>query len=345
MDFEVIPLGRIAQGTFGEISLALRKEIVYALKTPFNNDRSEMDILQDLSYHPHIVRLKGKCTTKGCLGGDHLSFVLEYCPVDLHFALEWRRLSFQPLLSMKVIRTIMMQTLSALVHVHKRGYLHGDIKPGNLLVHAYSGTIQLSDFGLATKVGQEKSGTMNGLCTLQYRPPELLLGAPATDPSVDIFSVGLVLCELLLGRTLFPGRSVFDQLALLWDALGTPVGNWADKLPDFGKLEFRNRSAKSWPEILPRSRESQGLIDFLSHSVVLNPADRATAAVLYRHEWVTSESAVSLSKDLIPEDLLPPLILTPPQYTEDFTVAKKQIGELVETRRSFLQRFDTWVSK
>ena len=80
------------------------------------------------------------------------------------------------------------QTLS---YVHKKGIVHHDIKPQNILFAA-DGTIKLGDFGVANR----------NVGTRMYMPPEMLIGEPVsrTDPRVDVYSLGLTLLEALTGR-------------------------------------------------------------------------------------------------------------------------------------------------
>jgi serine/threonine protein kinase len=118
--------------------------------------------------------------------------------------------------------------------------------------------VKLCDFGIAKQfLDAHKSvikptpgatGT-KGLCTLYYRPPEVLFGGQAGDPSVDMYSAGTVVAELITGRTIFQGRNVLDQLSLIFDLLGTPTDtSWPSckSLPDYGKLTFKSKMPQPW---------------------------------------------------------------------------------------------------
>jgi serine/threonine protein kinase len=85
------------------------------------------------------------------------------------------------------------------------------VKPGNLLITS-DGIIKYADFGLAKtylKDDPTKEYT-TGVVTRYYRPPEILFGAKHYDPSVDIWSAGCILGELLLRKPLFPGTTDID---------------------------------------------------------------------------------------------------------------------------------------
>jgi serine/threonine protein kinase len=79
------------------------------------------------------------------------------------------------------------------------GYLHRDLKPGNLLLAA-DGTLKLADFGLACSREGDAVVDMPAVATRWYRAPELLLSARAHSAAVDMWAVGCILAELLGAR-------------------------------------------------------------------------------------------------------------------------------------------------
>lgn len=97
---------------------------------------------------------------------------------------------------------LMIQLCEALQHAHSRGILHRDLKPGNVLC-AEQGP-RITDFGLAKAVDDQGSLTVTGaiIGTPQYSAPEVVRGEPATT-STDLYSLGVILYELLTGRTPF----------------------------------------------------------------------------------------------------------------------------------------------
>ncbi len=102
------------------------------------------------------------------------------------------------------------QVVSALAHASKMGLVHGDIKPGNLIL-ADQGTVKLSDFGLAKSKHADMSEGISG--TLSYMAPELAQGAPLSDQS-DMYSLGVTLYELTFGKRPYDlqGVTIREQL-------------------------------------------------------------------------------------------------------------------------------------
>ena len=105
-----------------------------------------------------------------------------------------------------VAAQITIRILSALQHAHENGIIHRDIKPQNILVHA-DGHIKVADFGIARMANSSTlSKGDNVMGSVHYFSPEQASGHAAGVTS-DIYSVGVVLYEMLTGRVPFDGDS------------------------------------------------------------------------------------------------------------------------------------------
>ncbi len=107
------------------------------------------------------------------------------------------------------------QLAEALAYAHERGIVHRDVKPGNVLLGT-EGRVKLADFGIARLIGDTVRHTQTGhaIGTAAYLAPEQVLGEELT-PAADVYSLGLVLLEVLTGERAYPGTPTEAALARL----------------------------------------------------------------------------------------------------------------------------------
>jgi serine/threonine-protein kinase len=100
---------------------------------------------------------------------------------------------------------VVLQVLKALRFAHRRGIVHRDIKPHNVMMDD-EGRVKVTDFGIARAGASDMTETGSIMGTAQYLSPEQAQGRPV-DARSDLYSVGVVLYELLTGRVPFDGES------------------------------------------------------------------------------------------------------------------------------------------
>jgi eukaryotic-like serine/threonine-protein kinase len=110
----------------------------------------------------------------------------------------------------KVLR-LLREALSALAHAHNTGLVHRDIKPENMLIDP-TGSLQITDFGLALALRGKYGGATSQSGTPQFASPEQLLGE-RVDQRSDLYSLAAVAYYALLGTPPFPGRTAEQVLA------------------------------------------------------------------------------------------------------------------------------------
>lgn len=121
----------------------------------------------------------------------------------------------------------------------------------------------------------------NKVITLWYRPPELLLGATKYGTSVDIWSAGCILAELILGKPLLTGKTEMDQLKLIFEMLGTPTPETWEGFEDLkllrtGKVSIESKNkAKLRPKY--QSKMSGPALNLVEKLLELDPQKRLTA--------------------------------------------------------------------
>ncbi|NXD43261.1 MK13 kinase, partial [Copsychus sechellarum] len=100
------------------------------------------------------------------------------------------------------IQYLVYQMLKGLKYIHSAGIVHRDLKPSNLAVNEDC-QLKILDFGLARQADAEMTGYV---VTRWYRAPEVILNWMHYNQTVDIWSIGCIMAEMLTGKTLFKGK-------------------------------------------------------------------------------------------------------------------------------------------
>lgn len=216
---------RIGEGGFGvvfeaeQLSPIRRRVAVKLIKAGMDTDEvirrfeSERQALA-LMEHPNIARV----LQAGIAPTGRSYFVMEFADgIPIHQYIEKRR----PHLAERL--RLFRQIGEAIAHAHQRGIIHRDIKPSNILIVIQNGQPQVKviDFGIAKAIGGNRLGdrtlqTVEGrqLGTPQYMSPEQFSGLPGdVDTRTDIYSLGVVLYEMLTGELPVPAKAIRHAIA------------------------------------------------------------------------------------------------------------------------------------
>lgn len=225
----------------------------------------EWSALERLRGHPNIVRLEGTS-----LHDDQVFLLLPMFQTDLS-----KFLVHTGALPVERSLYICWQLAQALLACSRVGLSHRDVKPANILLGPNDHAV-LCDFGLARHTDSPGAFT-NKVQTLWYRAPEILLGSTRYGPEIDIWSLGLILIEMLLGRTFLQKRKPEDQLNKIFQVCGTPtLHDWPEvqQLPNF-RGWFGIPAPGSFRQHIPLLQDWPALDEFLVQVLCLNPANRA----------------------------------------------------------------------
>ena len=147
--------------------------------------------------HPNII------TTFDC--GEHDG--LAYLAMELLEGTDLRSRMMKEAIPPAEAVEIARQVAEGLAYAHERGVVHRDIKPGNIMINK-RGQVKIMDFGLARmRAADHKTSTGMVLGTPRYMSPEQICGQPV-DQRSDVFSLGIVLYEMLTGTRLFSGEDM-----------------------------------------------------------------------------------------------------------------------------------------
>lgn len=244
---------RIAVGGMGEVwasqDLALGRSVATKVLRP--------ELAGDDRF---LARLRAEARTSAPLAHPNIAALYDYGEDDGAGYLIMELVAGEPLadvlerehvLGPDAVLPILAQAARALHAAHVCGIVHRDIKPSNILLTP-DGRVKITDFGISVAANEARTGPHGVvLGTAQYLAPEQALGRPVT-PASDIYSLGVVAYEALVGRRPFTGPT----LAAIASAHVTdPVPD----LPDFVPAPVRDvvgRMLAKDPERRPRSAAS-----------------------------------------------------------------------------------------
>jgi len=241
----------LGRGTFGQVVKCWKKgtnEIV-AIKILKNHPsyarqgQIEVSILHRLSQESsddyNFVRAHECFTHK-----NHTCLVFEMLEQNLYDFLKQNK--FQPL-SLKFIRPILSQVLTALLKLKQLGLIHADLKPENIMLVdpvRQPFRVKVIDFGSASHVSKAVCSTY--LQSRYYRAPEIILGLPFCE-AIDMWSLGCVIAELFLGWPLYPGSSEYDQIRYICQTQGVPGEHLLNVATKTSRFFYRENEGSHYP--------------------------------------------------------------------------------------------------
>ncbi len=204
--------GILGKGAMGQVYLgtdpAINRQI--ALKTirlDFVTDPAEMAELKERLHreaqaagrlsHPNIVTIYDVGSE-----GDLQYIAMEYLEGQTLEEMIKRKVKF----NYRIIAQIIVQICAAMDYAHKQGIVHRDIKPANIMIRS-DYRVKVMDFGIARVESSSMTKTGIAMGTPNYISPEQLKGQQV-DNKADIFSLGVVMYEMLLGKRPFKGENI-----------------------------------------------------------------------------------------------------------------------------------------
>ncbi|XP_054794485.1 cyclin-dependent kinase A-1-like [Prosopis cineraria] len=154
--------------------------------------------------HPNIIR-----ELRSFRRGNYMYIVYEYFSVDLSNFISFPKIQRDP-----QTRLILQQILSAVKHCHSYDIILGDIKPKYIQINFTARLIKLADFGFAGAYGDPWASYP--IKPSQYSAPELLFRTRQHSKAADMWSVGCIFGELVIGKPVFQGTTTREQLVSIF---------------------------------------------------------------------------------------------------------------------------------
>ena len=292
-----VPIELLGQGSFGAVFRAERCEDGqrYALKACKETPESEcvglpFDFVREAAVYARLGggsearRVPALCDAL-VASGCSPTLVLEEVPTNLAALMHSRGRHVDH----ATMRAISLDLTEALAFLHERGVVHRDVKPQNVLYDRDAGC-KLCDFGLARRLVPGRALTLE-VCTLWYRPPEVMLGKADYDGSLDVWSLGMTLLQVAGGKPKVDEISQYGCLTQIFQMLGTPgPQRWSAgaALPFFDG-QFPNFRGQPRAIELHLAKHADA-VSFLAPMLSLDPAERPSARDLAAHCFVADSS-------------------------------------------------------
>ncbi|KAG7395404.1 Cyclin-Dependent Kinase 7 [Phytophthora boehmeriae] len=280
----------LGEGTFGIVYAAVQKSsgrrvAIKQFKRGKFKDGVDFTALREVKLQAELKHLNVVELLDVFVANDTMNVVFELLPSNLDDVIKDKAV----VLTAADIKTYMQMLLRGLAYCHDHMVLHRDLKPENLLIGP-DGNVKIGDFGLARVYGSPNRNMTSMVCTIWYRPPELLFGAREYSGSVDMWGAGCIFAELMLRMPYLTGMNELDQLGKIFHALGTPTEEeWpgVSSLANF--VEFTPSTAPPLGSIF--SAASEDALDLLSKLLKYNPAERITAVEALKHPYFSNAPA------------------------------------------------------
>jgi eukaryotic-like serine/threonine-protein kinase len=222
--------------------------------------------------HPNIVSIYDRGEAEGTyyiameyLDGRSLKeLIVARGPAPIHVAVDYAR-----------------QILAAIRFAHRHGIVHRDIKPHNVLVDG-EGRLKVTDFGIARAGTSQMTEAGSIIGTAQYLSPEQAKGAPV-DQTSDLYSVGVVLYELLTGAVPFSGDTPVEIAMKHLSSVPEPPSSKRAEIPRDLDLVVLRALAKDPSERYHSAEEMDADLKRISRGVAISPAtEEAATAIISR---------------------------------------------------------------
>ncbi|KAI9585406.1 mitogen-activated protein kinase ERK-A [Glossina fuscipes] len=295
--FEVGPryrnLAYIGEGAYGMVVSALdtltSTKVAIKKISPFEHQTYCQRTLREIKIltrfrHENIIDIRDILRVDSIEQMRDVYIVQCLMETDLYKLLKTQRLSNDH------ICYFLYQILRGLKYIHSANVLHRDLKPSNLLLNT-SCDLKICDFGLARVADPEHDHTgflTEYVATRWYRAPEIMLNSKGYTKSIDIWSVGCILAEMLSNRPIFPGKHYLDQLNHILSVLGSPskedleciinekARNYLESLPFKPKVP--------WSRLFPNADPLA--LDLLDKMLTFNPHNRILVEAALAHPYL-----------------------------------------------------------
>ncbi|KAF7834576.1 mitogen-activated protein kinase 9-like [Senna tora] len=277
----------VGKGSYGVVGSAIdtgtgEKVAIKKISDVFEHVSDATRILREIKLlrmlkHPDIVEIKHIMLPPSRREFRDIYVVFELMESDLHQVIR-----ANSDLTPDHHQFFLYQLLRGLKFIHSANVFHRDLKPKNILANADC-KLKICDFGLARVSFNDAPSAIfwtDYVATRWYRAPELCGSFFSKyTPAIDIWSIGCIFAEMLIGKPLFPGKNVVHQLDLMTDLLGTPPAESIARIRNEKARRYLSGMRKKQPVPLSQKfpKAHPLALRLLQRLLAFDPKDRPTA--------------------------------------------------------------------
>lgn len=318
----------IGQGTYGKVyeKIDITGRTAIKVSKFFDNTcaiMQELSVFTSRQKHNNIIS-----HTNIYRDGGMVHIEMPYIEKNLHNLIKN--------LSDAQIKSIMLQIIKGISHLHHYGFIHQDITSSNILIDA-DYHVLIIDFGLSIFAGATLTTFMDEIQTMSYRAVEVLVEYGKYDRKIDIWSLGILWIEMLMRGHQFNNNIKYEQLVAYFEALGVPNNtSWpgVELCEPYTKIiEILKDKAKDEIKRLPPidcllSCHPNELA-IIKRMLVMNPENRCDIDYLLKHSYFKQNTSTSTNID-------PPLNNNIDKAIINNMIVHETCGEVLDVNLNYL---------
>ena len=293
--YEILEI--LGRGSYGQVIKAydhkekklIAIKIIRNLSCIIHQAKIEIQILYKLIQNEegkdHVI-----CILDHFIFRNHICLTFDLLSMNLYQYHKSKHLMALPMLT---IKTFTEQILKGIEFYHSLGILHCDLKPENIMLNDDQSKVKIIDFGSGCFTNKR---VFTYIQSRFYRAPEVIMEV-GYDNKIDIWSLGCVLAEMIMGRPLFAGKDEIEQIVVIVEVLGLPPSYMIEKSKKRGVILESLRKNNSSRGRAPGSKPLKSLftadnllMDLITSKVYVecllwDPRFRVSAEEALQHEW------------------------------------------------------------
>ena len=297
---QYIHYDKLGEGTYGCVYKGKdsNQDKIVAIKYIYNDVTNEgidplvlreMSIMKSLD-HINIIKLFDVLFLK-----KSNVFVMEYMNASLSDLLKGRRIAPD------LMQSYAFQLLCGVHYMHSHRVIHRDLKPSNILLNS-EGILKITDFGLSRYFSIPFGRYSPNIVTPGYKAPELLFHNEIYDLSVDIWSVGCIIAEMVVGYPIFAGHTPMDSIRKIFEIIGIPDHQLKNEFHDLENVDINISEYQYIGLSNTLGTSDVALLDLLSKLLNLDFRRRITAKEALNHQYFYTFKK-KFGYRFLPEDL------------------------------------------